>query len=62
MAEINRSLRALIRSTIDVIINQDAGHEVRSAVRVLMAKADNMPLIEAQERIRIDIFMRDNLP
>ena len=56
------SRRALIRGTIDVIINQDAGHEVRSAVRVLMAKADNMPLIEDQERIRIDIFMRDNLP
>ncbi len=56
------SRRALIRGTIDVIINQDAGHEVRSAVRVLMARADNAPLIEAQERIRIDIFMRDNLP
>ena len=38
------------------------GHEVRSAVRVLIAKADNAPLIEAQERIRIDIFLRDNLP
>jgi LacI family transcriptional regulator len=56
------SRRALIGGTIDVIINQDVGHEVRSAVRVLMAKADNMPLIEDQERIRIDIFMRDNLP
>ena len=56
------SRRALIRGTIDVIINQDPGHEVRSAVRVLMARADNSPLIESQERIRIDIFMRDNLP
>jgi LacI family transcriptional regulator len=56
------SRRALIKGTIDVIINQDPGHEVRSAVRVLMARADNSPLIEAQERIRIDIFMRDNLP
>jgi LacI family transcriptional regulator len=56
------SRRALIRGTIDAIINQDAGHEVRSAVRVLMSKADNAPFIEAQERIRIDIFMRDNLP
>ncbi len=56
------SRRALIRGTIDVIINQDPGHEVRSAVRVLMARADNAPLIESQERIRIDIFMRDNLP
>jgi len=56
------SRRALIRGTIDVIINQDPGHEVRSAVRVLIARADNAPVIEAQERIRIDIFMRDNLP
>ena len=56
------SRRALIKGTIDAIINQDAGHEVRSAVRVLIAKADNAPLVEAQERIRIDIFMRDNLP
>jgi LacI family transcriptional regulator len=56
------SRRALIRGSIDVIINQDPGHEVRSAVRVLIAKADNAPVIEDQERIRIDIFMRDNLP
>jgi LacI family transcriptional regulator len=56
------SRRALIRGSIDAIINQDGGHEVRSAVRVLIAKADNAPLVEAQERIRIDIFMRDNLP
>jgi LacI family transcriptional regulator len=54
--------RALIDGTIDVIINQNAGHEVRSAVRVLMAKADRTPLIEAMEHIRIDIFVRDNLP
>jgi LacI family transcriptional regulator len=54
--------KALIKGTIDAIISQDAGHEVRSAVRVLMAKADNAPLIAAQERIRIDIFLRDNLP
>lgn len=54
--------RALVEGTIDVIINQNAGHEVRSAVRVLMAKADRTPLIEAMEHIRIDIFVRDNLP
>ena len=54
--------RALVDGTIDVLINQNAGHEVRSAVRVLMAKADRTPLIEAMEHIRIDIFVRDNLP
>jgi LacI family transcriptional regulator len=58
----NHARKALIKGTVDAIINQDAGHEVRSAVRVLLAKADNAPLIEAQERIRIDIFLRDNLP
>ena len=56
------SRRALIRGTIDAVINQDPGHEVRSAVRVLLAKADKLPFIESQERIRIDIFVRDNLP
>jgi LacI family transcriptional regulator len=60
LSDTNR--KALIRGTIDAVINQDPGHEVRSAVRVLMAKADNLPLIESQERIRIDIFLRDNLP
>ena len=60
LSETNR--KALIRGTIDAVINQDPGHEVRSAIRVLIAKADNVPFIEAQERIRIDIFLRDNLP
>lgn len=54
--------RALIDGTIDIIINQDAGHEVRSAIRVLMAKADNAPLVDSMERIRIDIYLRDNIP
>jgi LacI family transcriptional regulator len=44
------------------VLNQDPGHEVRSAVRVLKAKADELPVLAAQERIRIDIFLKDNLP
>jgi len=47
---------------VDAVLNQDAGHEVRSAVRVLRAKADGLPVNAAQERIRLDIFIRDNLP
>jgi LacI family transcriptional regulator len=54
--------RALIDGTIDVIINQDAGHEVRSAIRVLMSKADRAPIVNSMERIRIDIYVRDNIP
>jgi LacI family transcriptional regulator len=56
------SRAALLSGTIDVLLNQDAGHEIRSAIRVLKAKADGLPVIEAQERIRIDIFLKDNLP
>jgi LacI family transcriptional regulator len=53
---------ALETGTIDAVLNQDAGHEVRSAIRVLRAKADGLPVIAAQERIRLDIFIKDNLP
>ncbi|QGG91666.1 substrate-binding domain-containing protein [Agrobacterium sp. MA01] len=53
---------ALQAGLIDAVLNQDAGHEVRSAIRVLKAKADGLPVVAAQERIRIDIFLKDNLP
>jgi LacI family transcriptional regulator len=53
---------ALQSGLIDAVLNQDAGHEVRSAIRVLKAKADGLPVVSAQERIRIDIFLKDNLP
>lgn len=54
--------RALIKGTIAAVINQDPGHEARSAVRVLLAHAEDAPLLMEQERIRIDVFIRDNLP
>ena len=47
---------------IDAIINQDAGHEARSAARVLLAHCWGDPILPDQERIDIDIFLRDNLP
>lgn len=56
------SRKALIRGITDAIINQDPGHEVRSATRILLALTDGMPIVPGQERIRIDIFIRDNLP
>jgi LacI family transcriptional regulator len=52
----------LIRGTIDAIINQDAGHEARSAARLLMAEREGIPVYPGQERIRIDIFLRENVP
>ncbi|MGY5808547.1 LacI family DNA-binding transcriptional regulator [Rhizobium sp. LEGMi198b] len=53
---------ALQEGTIDAVLNQDAGHEVRSAIRVMKATADGQDVIAGQERIRLDIFLKDNLP
>jgi LacI family transcriptional regulator len=56
------SRKHLIRGTIDAVINQDPGHEARSAARLLIAECEGMPINPGQERIRIDIFIRDNIP
>jgi len=53
---------ALISGLVDAVLVQDPSHEVRSAIRVLRALVDDIPLNEKQERIRIEIFVRDNLP
>ena len=53
---------ALQNGTMDALIAQDPGHEVRSAIRVLKALCDGAPIVEGQERIGIDIFLKDNLP
>jgi len=56
------SRAALIAGDLDAVLVQDPSHEVRSAIRVLKALNDDMPINEKQERIRIEIFVRDNLP
>jgi LacI family transcriptional regulator len=56
------SRKHLIRGTIDAVINQDPGHEARSAARLLLAEREGTPIDAGQERIRIDIFLRDNVP
>ncbi|GLS17727.1 transcriptional regulator [Labrys miyagiensis] len=58
----DHSREALIEGTFDAILNQDPGHEARSAMRVLRALTDGQPIDPGQERIRIDIYLRDNLP
>lgn len=47
---------------MDALIAQNAGHEVRSATRILKALCDGTPILDDQETIGIDIFMKDNLP
>lgn len=61
--ELTDSVRkALVRGTLDAAINQDPGHEIRSAIRVLTSFVDDTDVIPGQERIRIDVYLRDNIP
>lgn len=53
---------ALGDGRVDVIINQNAGHLARSAVRVLRAQCDGVGIIASQEKIRIEIVLKENLP
>jgi LacI family transcriptional regulator len=53
---------ALLSGHIDAIITQNLGHLARSALRVLRAKADRVPFDSAQEQLRIEIVIRENLP
>lgn len=53
---------ALEDGTLDAVITQDVGHVARSALRVLRARADRLPIDQGQEQIRIEILLRENLP
>ena len=53
---------ALLANEIDAVIAQNVGHLVRSAIRVLRSLSDKMPIFEPQERLRIEIVLRENLP
>jgi LacI family transcriptional regulator len=54
--------RYLIRGTVDAVIHQDFGHMARSTARILLALREGRPIVPGQERIRIEIFLRDNMP
>lgn len=56
------SRAALERGQMAAVITQNVGHLARSALRVLRAKVDRMPIDESQEQIRIEIVIRENLP
>ena len=61
--ELTESSDALLRAgVVDAVINQNTGHLARSALRVLRAKCDKTPVIKSQERIRIEIVIKENMP
>lgn len=54
--------QALQAGEIAAVIAQNVGHLVRSSLRVLRNICDERPIFEAQERVRIEIILRENLP
>ncbi len=54
--------RALLEGAASAVIHQSPAHEVRSACRVALSRLARERLIADQERIRIEIYLKDNLP
>lgn len=54
--------RLLLCDIVAAVIDQNAGHEARSAARVMLARCTGAPINPDQELIRIEIYLRDNLP
>ncbi|MBC7282218.1 LacI family DNA-binding transcriptional regulator [Hoeflea sp.] len=52
---------ALLNGDIDAVIAQNSGHLVRSAIRILKARNDQRPPLASQEKIRIEILIKENL-
>lgn len=53
---------ALASGALDAVITQNTGHIARSALRILRARCDGAGIVRAQERIRIEIVINENLP
>lgn len=52
---------ALLTDRVDAIIAQNPGHLVRSALRILRARTDRREPLASQEKIRIEILLKENL-
>ena len=52
---------ALLRGEIDAIIGQDPVNAVRNSVKILRARSDNRAPNVGQDKLRIDIVLKDNL-
>lgn len=52
----------LIEGVADALVVQDPGHQARSAGRVLFAMLTGGDILPEQERIRVEVILRDNLP
>ncbi|MBO3761382.1 LacI family DNA-binding transcriptional regulator [Ciceribacter sp. L1K23] len=55
------SEKALLDERIDAVIAQNPGHAVRSAIRIMRARVEQREPIASQEKIRIEIVLKENL-
>lgn len=55
------SRQSLMDDQIDAIITQNVGHLVRSTLRLLKADSDGIEAIASQEKIRIEIALKENI-
>lgn len=53
---------ALQSGLMDAVITQNVGHVIRSALRLLKARTDRLPIDPGQEQVRIEIVLAENLP
>src|SRR5438552_9744689 len=54
--------KLLLQGVMDAVISQKPRHDARAAVRMLLALSRGETILSEQEKLRIDIEMRDNLP
>ncbi|MEL6521068.1 MAG: LacI family DNA-binding transcriptional regulator [Pseudomonadota bacterium] len=54
--------KALQNDEVAAIIAQNVGHLARSSLRALRSLCDGVPIFEPQERVRIEVVLRENLP
>jgi LacI family transcriptional regulator len=52
---------ALLADQVDAVVAQDPGHLVRSAIRTLRAKCEKRATLASQEKIRIEVLLKDNV-
>lgn len=52
---------AIRAENINAIIAQNPGHAVRSAVRIMRARTDFREPVSSQEKIRIEVLLKENL-
>lgn len=51
----------LRRGVLDAVIAQNPGHLARSAIRVLRARSERREPLASQERVRIEVYIRETL-